>query len=328
MSSGDDDNNGVDREGECNVSDTDTIENDESNDDSSDGDSISSSSTHSLQINSLSDDESTTLSFDDDDDDLSLGFPPGHITTLAELDELQSQNLNDKLSIASTTDQATINPSIVPSYFFCPLTKRIMIDPVMIVQTGNTYERRALLRYFILVYPNYHDPFDINKKLLAVYKDIKDDTLVKGSIDKARKDAWVRYVLNFEEESVEAANDIAIIGSTREIIPDEVEEYSTQIQHSTDINNTSTADTTTRTSESNHGWQVPLGVHKVTSKGLTVTTDIHRRSNVVKQKIIRKSLATSDSSTIKDGTKKMKMKRIKKKKKQYMNVKATTLHEI
>ena len=62
MSSGDDDNNGVDREGECNVSDTDTIENDESNDDSSDGDSISSSSTHSLQINSSSDDESTTIS--------------------------------------------------------------------------------------------------------------------------------------------------------------------------------------------------------------------------------------------------------------------------
>lgn len=288
-------------------------------------------------------------------DDLSLGFPPGHITTLAELDELQSQNLNDKLSITSTTDQATINPSIVPSYFFCPLTKRIMIDPVMIVQTGNTYERRALLRYFILVYPNYHDPFDINKKLLAVYKDIKEDTLVKGSIDKARKDAWVRYVLNFEEESGETANDVAISG-TREIIPDEVEEYSTTIKHSkessekedlstpqspltddqsqttsynklmsymnssTDINNTSTADTTTRTSESNHGWQVPLGVQLICSKGLTVTTDIHRRSNVVKRKIIRKSLATDT----KDGTKKIKMKRIKKKKKQYMNVKATT----
>ena len=193
-------------------------------------------------------------------------------------------------------------------------------------------------------------------KLLAVYKDIKEDTLVKGSIDKARKDAWVRYVLNFEEESGETANDVAISG-TREIIPDEVEEYSTTIKHSkdtseessdkediskkpqspladdqsqttsynkfishmnssTDINNTSAADTTTRTSESNHGWQVPLGVHKVICKGLTVTADIHRRSNIVKRKIIRKSLATSDS------TKKMKMKRIKKKKK-HINVKTT-----
>ena len=161
MSSGGGDNNGVDREEECNVSGADTIDNDECNDSSSDGDdsTVSSSSTLSLQINSSdSDDEvSTTISLDDDDD-LSLGFPPGHITTLAELDELQSQNLNDKLSITSTTDQSTINPSIVPSYFFCPLTNRIMIDPVMIVQTGNTYERRALLRYFILVYPNYHDP--------------------------------------------------------------------------------------------------------------------------------------------------------------------------
>ena len=70
---------------------------------------------------------------------------------------------------------------------------------------------------------------------------------------------------------------------------------------------------------------MPLGVHKVCSKGLTVTTDIHRRSNVVKRKIIRKSLATSDTdtSTIKDVTKKMKLKRIKKKKK-YMNIKITT----
>jgi len=329
-------------------------DNDESKNSSSDGDSstVSSSSTHSLQINSSDSDV-------DFNDDLSLGFPPGHITTLTELNELQYQNLNDKLSISSTTtDQSTINPSIVPSYFFCPLTQRIMIDPVIIVPTGNIYERRALLRYFILVFPNYHDPFDIDKKPLHIYKDLKEDTLVKGSIDKARKDAWVRYVLNYEEESGEAAN--AISGSTREVILDEVEEYSTQIQHSEDsseessdnedilksqspladdqsqttsynkfisymnsstdnINNASTADTTTRTSESNHGWQVPLGVHKVIcSKGLTVTTDIHRRSNVVKRKIIRKSLATSNT---KDGKKKMKMKI--KKKKQY-NVKITT----
>jgi len=339
-------------------------DNDENDDISSDGDdsTVSSSSTHSLQINSSdSDDESTTISLDDDDD-LSLGFPPGHITTLTELNELQTQNLNDKLSITSTADQSTINPSILPSYFFCPLSQRIMIDPVMIVPTGNTYERRALLRYFTLLYPNYHDPFDINKKPIDIYKDIKDDTLVKGSIDKARKDAWVRYVLNFEEESGGAANNVAI-SDTREIIPDEVEEYSTQIQHSEDtskessdredilnqpqspladdqsqttsynkfisymnsstdnINNASTTDTTTTRTESNHGWQVPLGVHEVIcSKGLTVTTDIHRRSNVVKRKIIRKSLATSDT---KDGIKKMKMKRIKKKK-QYINVKTTT----
>jgi len=344
---------------------TDNIENYESNNSSSDGDNstVSSSSTHSLQINSSSDDESTTISLDDDDD-LSIGFPPGHITTLAELNELQSKNLNDKLSISSTTtDQSTINPSILPSYFFCPLTQRIMIDPVIIVPTGNTYGRRALLRYFILVYPNYHDPFDVNKKPLDIFKDIEDDTLVKGSIDKARKDAWVRYVLNFEEESGETANDVAISSGSREIIPDEVEEYSTQIKHSEDnseessdnegipksqspladdqsqttsynkfisymnsstdnINNASTTDTTTTRTESNHGWQVPLGVHEVIcSKGLTVTTDIHRRSNVVKRKIIRKSLA--DTSTIKDGTKKMKMKRIKKKKK-YNNVKTTT----
>ena len=339
---------------------TDNIENYESKNSSSDGDSSStvvSNSTHSLQINSLSDDESATISFDDDDD-LSLGFPPGHITALTELKELQSQNLNDKLSISSNTDQSTINPSIIPSYFFCPLSQRIMIDPVII---GNTYERRALLRYFILVFPNHHDPFDINKKPIDIYKDIKDDTLVKGSIDKARKDAWVRYVLNYEEESGETANDVTISGGTRERIPDEVEEYSTQIQHSedseessdkediskpqspsltddqsqttsynkfisymnssTDINNTSTTYTTTRTSESNHGWQVPLGAHEIIcSKGLVVTTDIHRRSNVVKRKIIRKSLA--DTSTIKDGTKKTKMKRIKKKKK--YNVKITT----
>jgi len=329
---------------------------------SSDGDDsiVSSSSTYSLQINSSdSDDESTTISLDDDDD-LSLGFPIGHITTLAELNELQSQNLNDKLSITST-DQSTINPSILPSYFFCPLSQRIMIDPVMIVPTGNTYERRALLRYFIICYPNYHDPYDINKKPLHIYKDLKEDTLVKGSIDKARKDAWVRYVLNYEEESGENANNVAI-SDTREIIPDEVEEYSTQIQHSEDSSkessdnedipksqspladdqsqttsynkfisymnsstdiNTTTDTTTARTSESNHGWQVPLGVHKVIcSKGLTVTTDIHRRSNVVKRKIIRKSLATSDTSTTKEGTKKMKIKRIKKKKQ--FNVKTTT----
>ena len=46
----------------------------------------------------------------------------------------------------------------------------------------------------------------------------------------------------------------------------------------------------------NHGWSVPLGVHRITCMppGLAVTIDVHRWSNVVKRKIIRKSLVSQE----------------------------------
>ena len=60
------------------------------------------------------------------------------------------------------------------------------------------------------------------------------------------------------------------------------------------------SETSTTTSSLNkHGWNVPLGVHRIICNmpGLVVTSDIHRRSNVVKRKIIKKSLATDGSSS-------------------------------
>ena len=80
-----------------------------------------------------------------------------------------------------------------PSYFLCPITNTVMIDPVMDGE-GNTFERQAILRWLVLY---DHSPLTGNAVKLD---ELSTDKVVKGAIDKARKDAWVRYILDFDKE--------------------------------------------------------------------------------------------------------------------------------
>ena len=69
-----------------------------------------------------------------------------------------------------------------------------MIDPV-IDKEGNTFERQAILRWLVLY--DQASPLTGNNVKL---EELMTDTVVKGAIDKARKDAWVRYILDFEKD--------------------------------------------------------------------------------------------------------------------------------
>lgn len=272
-------------------------------------------------------------------DDGSVGFPPGHILRLDELDALQnSESSSDLLSSSKS-----INPSILPSYFFCPITQTIMRDPV-ITPDGVTYERRAILRYLVL-YPE-NDPLGNPLK----HEDLMDDVLVKQAIDKARKEAWVRYVMEFNDEDVDKIIENEL-ENVHELLEPEGDGESLQdrnvsreryspIQQTldqegqrsqppplqrktlhlnpkqnddllksnfqgalpakpTDDDKSHTTSHATDLSGNNiHGWNTPLGVHKIVCSlpGLVVTTDIHRRSPAVKRKIIKKSLVVEEDS--------------------------------
>ena len=134
---------------------------------------------------------------DDDDDDSSLGFPPGHITRLDELNDLQNAAPVPRALLHHHRDatKADVNPSVIPSYFFCPLTRAIMKDPV-ITPYGCTYERRAILRYLVL---EAADPMSSGKKALR-HEDLVEDRLVRQAIDRARKESWVRYIAELPDE--------------------------------------------------------------------------------------------------------------------------------
>jgi hypothetical protein len=329
--------------------------------------------------------EEEEASLYDDDDDLSLGFPPGYVVTLDDLDPLQNigkvslhhqdnkttkmqeKNNNnntkgcDPRTIPSTRS-VNVNPSIVPSFFFCPLTRSIMRDPV-ITPDGYTYERRAILRYLCLglgLDPMSNNPLQ--------HVDLVEDRLVRQAIDKARKEAWIRYVVelpNIDDENdnndkvdddddddivqqqsggimydnhkdvedelndskIDQIIDIEMRGrdddddnndksDNKEDVPSLIaskkksksrrDHRHHHHQEDADENNTSVSTPTlsnnteqlmlSPSSQSNHGWGVPLGVHRITcmSPGLLVTADVHRRSNIVQRKIIHNSLTKDD----------------------------------
>ena len=262
---------------------------------------------------------------DTDDEDYSLGFPPGYATTLEQMYELQSisssggsvsSSSNDTNKSNSSDDddddddiskKNSVNPSIIPSYFFCPLTETIMRDPV-ITPDGTTFERRAILRWLIL------RPYNPVTEMPLSHTDLVDDCLVRTSIDKARKEAWVKYVVEFRDDDAENLYEEKVVKKQKQklseidsslpldaITVEEMERPLTlqgkgpQATPSEEIS-VSTASPTLNTGfdiETNHGWVVPLGVHKIvcSSHGLVVTSDVHRGSNVVKRRMLKKSLA-------------------------------------
>ena len=65
----------------------------------------------------------------------------------------------------------------IPKCFVCPLAKRIMTDPVMI-STGNTFERQALLDFFTL--KGHIDPLT-NESVDEMY--IEANVYLKKSIE-------------------------------------------------------------------------------------------------------------------------------------------------
>lgn len=250
-----------------------------------------------------------------DDEDDSLGFPPGHITTLDEMHELRSlrnsssgsNNNNDGNKISSS-----VNPSIIPSYFFCPLTETIMKDPV-ITPDGTTFERRAILRSLILQSCN-----PVTGTPLS-HTDLINDQLVRTSIDKARKEAWVRYVVEFRDDDAEKVYEEKVVEKQQQKLSEvdtsleldasrsgeESESEGKQPSVPPRVKDPQAPPADDKLSLSsatlnsaydpgrNHGWLVPLGVHKIvcSSPGLIVTADCHRRSKVVRRRILKKSLA-------------------------------------
>eukprot|EP00984_Skeletonema_dohrnii_P011757 scaffold4725_cov140-Skeletonema_dohrnii-CCMP3373.AAC.1 len=153
------------------------------------------------------DDNTTDLDYDDISEEDSLLDPAHHFnyyivdtTTNNITDEKQlffppnyhhPTTTNQKNNTTTTNNTQENNPSI-PSYFLCPITHQIMIDPVIDLE-GNTYERHAIIRWLVL-YPNT-SPITGNGLRL---EELKVDKLVKVAIEKARRDAWVRYILELE----------------------------------------------------------------------------------------------------------------------------------
>jgi hypothetical protein len=86
----------------------------------------------------------------------------------------------------------------VPSYFLCPISSSVMSDPV-ISPSGKTYERSTILRYLVL-----HEGRSPHGEYLEL-QDLVEDRIVKGAIEKVRKDAWVRYILDFEKKDSEGS---------------------------------------------------------------------------------------------------------------------------
>lgn len=276
-------------------------------------------------------------SWDEDDD--SLGFPPGYITTLEEMHEFSSNSNNissiDSSSSSSSSGEkkSSVNPSIIPSYFFCPLTETIMKDPV-ITPDGTTFERRSILRWLIL------QPCNPITGTPLSHVDLVDDHLVRTSIDKARKEAWIRYVVEFRDDDAEKVYEEKVVEKEKEqrgrimvdssLVLDEVitrEESSEQLLPALQRNDgpeaasstddkvslvSATLNATIDPGQRNHGWLVPLGVHTIvcSSPGLIVTTDVHRRSKAVKRRKLRKSLAGGGKSIDQKKKKKSIKKRI------------------
>ena len=109
-------------------------------------------------------------------------------------DDNNNSNNNNNSGGKKTSSSSSVNPSIIPSYFFCPITQTIMKDPV-ITPDGTTFERRAILRSLCL------EPVNPITGRPLLHTELVDDQLVRTSIDKARKEAWVRYVVEFEDDS-------------------------------------------------------------------------------------------------------------------------------
>ncbi|KAL7469094.1 hypothetical protein ACHAXS_009339 [Conticribra weissflogii] len=83
-------------------------------------------------------------------------------------------------------------PPSIPSYFLCPITNTLMTDPV-INSEGHTFERASILRWLVLTQP-YGGTSPVTGNALKM-EDLMEDRVVKGAMEKARKEAWVRYIL-------------------------------------------------------------------------------------------------------------------------------------
>jgi len=105
---------------------------------------------------------------------------------------------DDDCQTSSSPDHALSNgngngsPPSIPSYFLCPITNTLMTDPV-INPEGHTFERASILRWLVLTQP-YGGTSPVTGNALKV-EDLMEDRVVKGAMEKARKEAWVRYIL-------------------------------------------------------------------------------------------------------------------------------------
>jgi hypothetical protein len=335
--------------------------------------------------------EDRSHNHDDYDEDDEEDFPPGHITTLSQMEELQTRRKSTS-SLNSSTEMDQLNPSILPTYFFCPLTRQIMKDPVLTPE-GNTYERLALLRYLIL------DPCDPLTGNPLNMEHVRNDDMVRNKIEKWRREAWTRYYLevgklercdtaaNVDDDDASSDEEEDSDDDTTNIDTDdgEIEEIETEDEHdeseedaidesnysqesehlilvntssseephppshhrtnqnanlltsnfegvlpaNTKRSDVSIASSQQPTSTNIHGWNTPLGVHRIICKspGLAVTADIHRRSAVIKRKVIKKSIKSKKKEHVSTETSRGRnvLSQISKKKKTTLTVSSKEL---
>jgi len=129
-------------------------------------------------------------------DERQLFFPPNYHHLPDSLTTRHHQN--SSTSIHNNISQET--KASIPSYFLCPITHQIMIDPVIDLE-GNTYERHAVIRWLVL----YENISPVTGNVLRM-EELKVDKLVKVAIEKARRDAWMRYILELEDDDSSGDN--------------------------------------------------------------------------------------------------------------------------
>lgn len=118
------------------------------------------------------------------------------------------------LLIMVQNQEAQLNSAL--DNFYCPITKDIMTDPVICTISGNTYEKKALYKYFSTCiekgeYPN--DPFT-KEKVNDIVKDVLPNHSLRKIIDDWQENC---HLESFEESH-------GIIVKKKDIILKELEE--------------------------------------------------------------------------------------------------------
>ena len=79
---------------------------------------------------------------------------------------------------ASRADQPLVHEVVaVPDDFICPIRKEVMIDPYMLVETGHSYEKAAIMQWL-----EANNTCPVSNKVLSKTKDIMRNHALRNSI--------------------------------------------------------------------------------------------------------------------------------------------------
>jgi hypothetical protein len=124
---------------------------------------------------------------DDDVSDLESQDHMPHADTLQ--DEDSSEEEDDFPDFPPNFD---VQSKTIPPHFLCPLTKSIMLHPVIDAE-GNTYEKRAILRWLDL-----EDTSPVTGNSLSA-SDLVENKRRMAAIEKYREECWSTYNANAQD---------------------------------------------------------------------------------------------------------------------------------